>query len=431
MNCTQKQQLVCFPKVRVYKPWFRHFNDHKDFRNEGTVHLFSLMALFSYANFRSNERVINGDRYMEAPGQWICKLGALPRILRVHSKAQALKLMEYFRDHGFLTFEILDEEKEILRFTIADWKEHCTHLQYNYYSYKGSGFFFFPLPVGRLLLKTARKEVGIVFSELDAIMDMWLHTILNDPKVRGSEYMPVVYYSNMRGMPLLSYTYLARRWGWSKSRVGRFMLKAGEYGIISRVSFSSSRGSVISMCRYAHMHAQGEEQADGIRAYSCIGVVLQDYSNGTGDKTVRVTANLSPGFFPFVLSRMQNDLDRFDFTEDKIFGEPDEHGLSTVTKLSVKRASVGNDGKPRNYPWCVIVENGRAVKEKTATGGTHIKSGTYKKQRSVYVNINDLDFFNLVYRTTRFIESWELTYGPKLIRDARKLLSEQRAAAQQ
>ena len=99
---------------------------------------------------------------------------------------------------------------------------------------------------------------------------------------------------------------------------------------------------------YAHMHAQGEEQADGIRAYSCIGVVLQDYSNGTGDKTIRVTANLSPGFFPFVLSRMQNDLDRFDFTEDKIFGEPDEHGLSTVTKLSVKRASVGNDGKPRN-----------------------------------------------------------------------------------
>ena len=249
MSCTQKQQLVCFPKVRVYKPWFRHFNDHKDFRNEGTVHLFSLMALFSYANFRSNERVINGDRYMEAPGQWICKLGALPRILRVHSKAQALELMEYFQDHGFLTFEILDEEKEILRFTIADWKEHCTHLQYNYYSYKGSGFFFFPLPVGRLLLKTARKEVGIVFSELDAIMDMWLHTTLNDPKVRGSEYMPVVYYSNMRGVPLLSYTYLAKRWGWSKSRVGRFMLKAGEYGIISRVSFSSSRGSVISMCR--------------------------------------------------------------------------------------------------------------------------------------------------------------------------------------
>lgn len=77
------------------------------------------------------------------------------------------------------------------------------------------------------------------------------------------------------------------------------------------------------------------------------------------------------------------------------------------------------------------MENGRAVKEKTATGGTISSRAPIKKQRSVYVNINDLDFFNLVYRTTRFIESWELTYGPKLIRDARKLLSEQRAAAQQ
>lgn len=208
---------------------------------------------------------------MEAPGQWICKIGSLPRILRVHSKAHALELMEYFQDHGFLTYEILDEEKEILRFTITDWKEHCTHLQYNYYSYKGSGFFFFPLPVGRLLLKTARKEVGIVFSELDAIMDMWLHTILNDPTVRGSEYMPVVYYSNMRGMPLLSYTYLARRWGWSKSRVGRFMLKAGEYGIISRVSFSSSRGSVISMCRYREMiYGEDCEKLE----LSCIGEII-------------------------------------------------------------------------------------------------------------------------------------------------------------
>ena len=220
MNCIQKQQLVSFPKVRIWKPWFRHFNNHKEFRNEGTVHLFSLMALFSYANFRSNERMISGERYMEAPGQWICKLGSLPRILRVHSKRQALEQLDYYEKYGFLTYEWLDEENEIIRFSITNWKEHCTSLQYNYYSYKGSGFFFFPLPVGRMLLRIAHKTEGIVFSELDAIMDMWLHTILNDPKVRGSEYMPVVYYSNMRGVPLLSYTYLAKRWGWSKSRVG-------------------------------------------------------------------------------------------------------------------------------------------------------------------------------------------------------------------
>ena len=263
MSCTQKRQLVRFPKVRILKQWFRHFNDHKEFHNEGNLHLFSLMALFSYANFRSNERVINGVRYMEAPGQWVCKLGSLPRILRVHSKAQALDLMKYFEEKGFLQFEVIDEDQEIIRYTINDWKRHCTHLAYNYYSYKGSGFFFFPLPIGRLLLQAAKTEGRIVFSELDAIMDMWLHTIVNDPAVKGSEYMPVVYYSNMHGMPLLSYTYLAKRWGWSKSRVGRFMIKASEYGIISRVSFSSSRGSVISMCRYREMiYGEGCEELE-------------------------------------------------------------------------------------------------------------------------------------------------------------------------
>ena len=115
---------------------------------------------------------------MEAPGQWICKLGSLPRILRVHSKRQALEQLDYYEKYGFLTYEWLDKENEIIRFSIINWKEHCTSLQYNYYSYKGSGFFFFPLPVGRMLLRVAHKTEGIVFSELDAIMDMWLHTIL-------------------------------------------------------------------------------------------------------------------------------------------------------------------------------------------------------------------------------------------------------------
>lgn len=253
MSCTQQKQLVCFPKVRVQKEWFRYFNDHKDFRNEGTLHLFSLMALYSYANFRSNTRTVLSKKYMEAPGQWICKLSALPRILRVHSKGQALELMDYLKDAGFLDYEILDEENSILRYTIKDWARHCTHLEYNYYSYKLRGFFFFPLPVGRRLVTVSRRTGKTVFSELDAIMDFWLHTVLNDPNVKGSEYMPVVYYTNMRGQPLLSYSYLAKRWGWSKSRVGRFILKIEEAGIISRVSFSSSRGSVISPCRYREM----------------------------------------------------------------------------------------------------------------------------------------------------------------------------------
>lgn len=177
---------------------------------------------------------------------------------------------------------------------------------------------------------------------------------------------------------------------------------------------------------YGHIHAQGEK-VNGNRARSCVGIVLQDYSNGTGANTVRVTANLSPEFFSYALSKVTAGVENFEFSEEKIFGEPDDKGLSTVTKVSIKRASVGKDGRPRNYPWCVTVENGRAVKESTATGGCHAKKNSYVRGNFVFVNINDYDFFNLMQRVCRYISVWELTWGPRLIRDAGKAIAEQQS----
>ena len=179
---------------------------------------------------------------------------------------------------------------------------------------------------------------------------------------------------------------------------------------------------------YGHLHAQGEKVEGERSQRSCIGIVLQDYSNGTGNNTVRVSANLSPEFFAYALSRVSLGVELFEFYEEKIFGDPDKEGKSMVTKVSVKRASVGQDGKPRNYPWCVIVENGRAIKEGTQTGGVHMKKGSYQKERSVFVNINDYDFFRLIQQTTRYINAWELTNGPKKIREAMQIMEQQRAS---
>ena len=175
---------------------------------------------------------------------------------------------------------------------------------------------------------------------------------------------------------------------------------------------------------YAHIHAQGEKQEDGSRPRSCIGVVLQDYSGGTGDKNVIVMANLSPEFFAYALSRVSIGVDLFEFYEEKIFGDPDAKGMSAVTRVSIKRASFGQDGKARNYPWCIQIENGRAVKEKTQQGGVHMKKGSYQKDNSVFVNINDYDFFKLMHQTTRYINAWELTNGPKRIREAQQLIEQ-------
>ena len=183
---------------------------------------------------------------------------------------------------------------------------------------------------------------------------------------------------------------------------------------------------------YAHLHAQGEKQSDGRRQRSCIGIVLQDYSNGTGgDKTVRVTANLSPEFFAYALSRVSIGVEKFEFSEDKIFGEPDSQGLAMVTKVVIKRASVGPDGRPRNYPWYVMVENGRGVKEQTPQGGVHMQKGSYQKGKSVFVNINDYDFFRLMHQTTRYIQAWELATGPKQIREVQHILAIQRNASEE
>ena len=177
---------------------------------------------------------------------------------------------------------------------------------------------------------------------------------------------------------------------------------------------------------YAHLHAQGEEQPDGKRLRSCIGIVLQDYSKGTGANTVRVTANLAPGFFPYALSRVSLGVETFEFVEDKIFGTPDENGLCPVTKVSIKRASIGQDGRVRTHPWCILVENGRGMKENNKVGGVYMKKGSYQKDRMVFINMKDDDFFQLIRNTARYIEVWELTNGPKLIRDAAKVLDEQR-----
>ena len=78
-----------------------------------------------------------------------------------------------------------------------------------------------------------------------------------------------------------------------------------------------------------------------------------------------------------------------------------------------------------------MVENGKGIKENTQTGGVHMKKGSYKKERGVFVNINDYDFFCLMHQVCQFISAWELSYGPKMIREAKQQMEAQRSAAAQ
>lgn len=178
---------------------------------------------------------------------------------------------------------------------------------------------------------------------------------------------------------------------------------------------------------YAHIHAHGDDGEDGHRVYSNIGIVLQDYSAGTGANIKRATANLLPDEALYIFSRVQNGVETFEFHTDKIFGQPDKDGRSQVTKLTVKRANVGSDGKPRRFPWYIEIENGTGIPQKTQIGGTYCQQNSFVSTVKVFANLNDLDFFKLFCRTSQYITAWELANAPALIRQARKQIDENSA----
>lgn len=170
-----------------------------------------------------------------------------------------------------------------------------------------------------------------------------------------------------------------------------------------------------SVLNYAHIHSYGEKDENGRNINSNIGVLLQDYSNGTGEKTVRVEFNMSPSDVKYVFSRLNLGQANFELNQEKISPIQNENGRNFVSKLIIKRASVGTDGKPRNYPWTIAVENGYGMAAKAQTGGTYIMANSYKPEKKVAININDQDLFKLLDRVTTFINVWESYYGKELI----------------
>ena len=175
---------------------------------------------------------------------------------------------------------------------------------------------------------------------------------------------------------------------------------------------------------YAHIHSFGDKDEDGIKQTSCIGIVLQDYSKGTGDSIVRVTANISPDEAEYILLQMKNNVSDFELKQEKIFGEADKSGRAKVTKLRVIRAEVGSDGKKRTHPWYVEIGNGTGIKAKTDKGGFFIKGDSYKETGKVFININDLDFFKLMFRVSRYIEAWEKTVAPHIIMSGKQAIAD-------
>jgi len=197
------------------------------------------------------------------------------------------------------------------------------------------------------------------------------------------------------------------------------------------LAFSDKMNSASPM-NYATLHSKGEEGANGRKVYSTIGILALDFSNGKGSNTVRAEANVSPAEARYIFARVQSGMGHLDdtiFQSSKIFGQPDQYGYATMRNLKISRQRADSDGKVKKYPWIVAIDNGRAIKQMGQNGSSYAKSGTYQSLKKVMVNLSDQDMFCLLAEVAAFIQVWELTFTPKVVKEGRALLEQKMAEA--
>lgn len=237
------KQIVDYPRCRIYREFLQTLMKDRTIRTKGSSYLFYFMILCSYANFRSSYRRLEGISYLVGPGEWICKTSELSEWFRTRFQHQAISILSYLQDQHYIAYTKLGRGN-LIKFSINGWKQHNSAFEYNYPCLKDAGFFFFPIASVHELISMGKC------SEMDIVLDLWIHAIYNDEQVQGSEVGPVVYFRNCTGNPLTSYSDLSLRWGISKASVSRILNKLQTAKYLSLVSFPGRHGSVIYLCNY-------------------------------------------------------------------------------------------------------------------------------------------------------------------------------------
>lgn len=239
----QLKQIVDYPRCRIYREFLRTLMQDRDIRTAGCSYLFYYAILCSDANFRSSYRKLEGISFLIEPGEWICRTSELSEWFRVRFKHQALAILDDLARQQMITYSRLGRGN-LVKFSICDWKKHNTALEYNYPCLKDVGFFFLPVAKVYELISLGRC------SEMDIVLDLWVHAIYNDEQVEGSELGPVVYFRNHTGNPVVNYADLALRWGISKATVCRILKKLQEKQYLNLISFTGRHGSIIYLQNY-------------------------------------------------------------------------------------------------------------------------------------------------------------------------------------
>ena len=246
MDCYKLEirQIVDYPRCRIYREFIQTLIADRSIRTGGSSGLFYFTVLCSYANFRTSYRRLDGITYTIYPGEWRCRVSELSQWFRTRFQHQVFHILSMLQARGLIHYTRLGHHGTLVKFSIKSWRKHNTVLDYNCPSQKETGFFFLPIATAVELIGTGRA------SEMDIVLDLWISTVYKDQQVQGSEIGPVVYFRNGSGNPLITYADLSRRWGISRSSVGRLLKKLDKLGHLSLMSFPGRTGSVIYLRNY-------------------------------------------------------------------------------------------------------------------------------------------------------------------------------------
>lgn len=237
------KQLVDYPRCRVYRDFFLSLSKDENLRLTGSSYLYYYMMLCCHANFRSSYRRIEGISYVIGPGEWVFRISELNVAFRARRSTVTMSILQHLQEQHYISFCSLGRGR-VLKVKIEGWEKFNTALEYNAPCTKDTGFFFFPV-------KTADELISMgKCSEMDAILDLWLHAIYNDERVQGSDLGAVVYFRDCSGNPLLSYSKLGERWSLSKATVCRLINKMTELDYLVPLTFPGTYGTALYLSSY-------------------------------------------------------------------------------------------------------------------------------------------------------------------------------------
>lgn len=137
---------------------------------------------------------------------------------------------------------------------------------------------------------------------------------------------------------------------------------------------------------YAQLHAKGEFEENGHKVHSLIGISIQDYSSGTGDKNIITRFHLAPEQIQFLLSRVTAGFPEFEWSQSKIFGVPDGNGYSTAQQFFISRHVYNNQQEILTSPWRIQINNGKGIKKKNHNGGTYMQAQSFISEKSAFIH---------------------------------------------